>query len=102
MGDVGDELRLESLTLHLLLHRTVEPVSNVVQRLGVEPEIVGHAVSVDLVVQVAARDGLAPLPQALEADTPVAQPQQHPQDRSETEGLRLSHQMRRAKKHSTR
>ena len=88
MGDVGDELRLESLTLHLLLHRTVEPVSNVVERLGVEPEIVGHAGSVDLVVQVAARDGLAPLPQALEADTPVAQPQQHPQiDQKQRDGI---------------
>lgn len=101
MGDVGDELRLESLTLHLLLHRTVEPVSNVVERLGVEPEIVGHAGSVDLVVQVAARDGLAPLPQALEADTPVAQPQQHPQiDQKQRDGIVPPDAA--GKKHSTR
>jgi len=88
VGDVGDELGLHPLRLHLLLHRTVEPVSNVVERLGVEPEIVGHAGSVDLVVQVAARDGLAPLPQALEADTPVAQPQQHPKiDQKQRDGI---------------
>ena len=79
VGHVGDELRLEALALHLLIHRLGQTAGDVVQGLGVALQIPGQAGRVDLVVQVAGGNDLRPLAHPPEAGAPPAQKRQHRQ-----------------------
>ena len=76
MGNVGDELGLEPLALHLLVHRLGHPLEDIVQVLGVAAQVVGHVVGVDLIAQVARGDGLTALSQLPETHGPPAQKKQ--------------------------
>ena len=53
MGDVGDELGLHPLGLHLLLHGVLDASAEVVEVFAVFPELAVEAVGGHLVVQVA-------------------------------------------------
>ena len=75
VGDVGNQLRLETLALHLLVHRSGKPGGDVVQVLGLKAQVVGHTLGVDLILQVAAGDGLGALTQAVVAVGPPGQKQ---------------------------
>ena len=77
MGDIGDELGLEALAFHLFLHCAGQANGDVVQVLAQLAQVMGHVVGVDLMAQIARRDGLAALAQAAQVQGPTAQGQQH-------------------------
>ena len=68
VGDVGDELSLQPLGPHPLLHRPVEALADGVEVLRVGLQIPVHAVGVDLGLQVSLRQGPSLIPDLLGLD----------------------------------
>ena len=92
MGDVGDELGLKALALHLLVHRPGKADGDVVQVLGIGPQVGGHPGGVHPIVQVPGGDGPAAPAQAGKAGRPPAQQHQgRPVDQDDQQPAAIAH-----------
>ena len=99
VGDVGDELGFEVLAAHPLRHRLGDGLAQVVQLLGVLPQVVGHVVAGDLHVQIALEQFPGTAANLLPAVGPAAQVhhQHHADDHPEKHGI--AHQQHQRHQH---
>ena len=72
MGYVGNELCLEALALHFLVHGGVQAAGNVIECFSVLSQFPGKAGRIDFVVYVSGGNDLRSLPDPAETRRPPA------------------------------